>query len=49
MQVPPKGDKGGQGQGVIDLNNPTQMASDVFRFAQGAGTGKGESVEVCLC
>ena len=40
VQVPPKGDKGGQGQGVIDLNNPTQMASDVFRFAQGAGKGK---------
>ena len=55
VQVPPKGDKGGQGQGVIDLNNPTQMASDVFRFAQGAGKGKGvyvrerERERVCVC
>ena len=37
IQVPPK--QGAEkGQGVIDLSNPTQMASEVFRFANG---GKG--------
>lgn len=43
IQVPPKGtDKGGPGAGVIDLNNPTQMASDIFRFANSA---KGRQVD----
>jgi hypothetical protein len=37
IQVPPK-QGADKGQGVIDLSNPTQMASEVFRFANG---GKG--------
>jgi hypothetical protein len=41
IQVPPK-QGADKGQGVIDLSNPTQMASEVFRFANG---GKGATLQ----